>query len=526
MFAFLPLLWIPLSAPASAQDTDAAPVSDEAGDTDAQDIPATEFSFDEQPEDASFGDFDLDSVFVAPVRAQDSDRLTDARSMTAAIIDRLRPDHMLLLPEDVENFGRDRDLSARDYLLSCPVDRYVDCGFVVALRGGADRAVVAEWTLDGQIELSFLDVDQALVRLVLAVDPTTTDVPEQVHGLLGGLLDGSDDLVDVRIEPDASVDPDAFSADALRAAREELDSMEQDLLDRGDRKRGRAKKLTRADLEPYRGRDVQAPWEAAGLTADSWRRYKNSGRTLGWWKARAQGRQWELALSVTPITLGTGPWVQRYEAWYSIDPVSLQREDTYVMQDQERGLLRAWEFGLAIGFLPWMDAQVYGGPVINTFRWRIQRIVPGDEQDIDPLQDRPVTTWRLGGRLNLAPFPTWPARPTLGLGATAWWGQDRANVLEVPADIPDLPPNRMVLLGIHPGVEADLGPILRVWARFDLEIPVSARVTQTFLSGGANLPDDRPGVDAEDDGLSFGGAVGLTARIRMAGRKWRAVSNR
>lgn len=472
--------------------------------------------------------FDLDTVFVAPVQTPDPDRAGQAAALTDRITAALREaDHLVLVPDDVQAFGRDADLPARDYLAACPDGRYIECAFVVAQRAQADHAVVPILQDDGALSLSLMDVSGARVRLALDTDPIETDVPAQVVGLLAAVIADGADLVDVRIEPDVEVDPDAFApAAAQAAAEEELASLDADPLARSDRREGRAARVSRSDMARYRGRDDAPPWDDAGLSADSWRRWRNSGRPLPWWKARAQGRQAELLLSITPIILGGGPWVQRYEAWYSVDPVSLQRSDTYVLQDQERGLLRAWELSIGFGILPWLDVAAFGGPSLHTMRWRIQRIVPGEDDPYDPIQELTVTGWRVGGRVNVAPFPTWPARPTLGLGAAAWWGEDRARVLAVPDDIPDLPRSRMVLLGIHPGVEADLGPVLRVFARMDIEVPVAARLSQTFESGGANLPEDRPGVSTSDDGISLAGTVGITARIRMAGRRWKGTSGR
>jgi len=104
----LTLLLILLAGPAHAQDTDPPDLIEDPADTD---VPPTDGDtdaptdtdgapLDPSPEatDISFGDFDLDTIFVAPIRAQDSERVADARALTRDIVDRLAPDHLLLSP--------------------------------------------------------------------------------------------------------------------------------------------------------------------------------------------------------------------------------------------------------------------------------------------------------------------------------------------------------------------------------------------------------------------------------------------
>lgn len=471
---------------------------------------------------------DLQVVLVAPTERDPSDPPTISDRFEREVLAQLAPDRVPLSIDEVEAFGVDADLDPRTYLLACPPGRYLECAFVVGQRASADHVVTATQPLDDPsgLELAILDVAAASIRFVLPIDPAREDLGTYVSALLEAVIAGEVDPIDLRLEAGAEVDPNERSAAALLAAREELASLDESTPDRGDRQRGRAQRLRSADLRPYRQRDVPTPWEEVSLPADSWRRWRNSGKPLAWWRARVQGRQAELSVGLTLLGLAQGPWTQRYEAWYSIDPVSLRREDTWVLQDQQRGLLRSWEAHLGIGVLPWLELAGYGGPRVHTFRYRVQRIVPGNDPLINPLADRPVTTWHVGGRALFAPFPTWPARPTLGAGVEMWWAEDRARVLAVPEGIPDLPRNRLLLAVLQPGVEVDVSTVLRVFARIDLGIPVGGRVGQTYLSGGGNLPSDRPGPSTEADSLSFGASVGATARIRMAGRRWSRSSVR
>ena len=75
----------------------------------------------------------------------------------------------------------------------------------------------------------------------------------------------------------------------------------------------------------------------------------------------------------------------------------------------------------------------------------------------------------------------------------------------------------MVLLHAAPGAEVTLGKWVLLWARVDVEVPLSTRSHAVFDAGGTVLAG-HPTPDTSDELLSLGGSVGLTLRFRIKPR--------
>ena len=474
-------------------------------------------------QDPTLGAFDIASVLVTTFEPASDALEEDATLLHRLIAEALAADHLVLDMSEVPPFlGYD----ATVYLQGCPPGRYVDCAFVVGQRGGADWVLGGQLRAqEGQLLLTLSVVEVASSTLLLQVDlPFTGEDDAATAAAIGTILDsvmaGEAETTDVRLTVDDSLTGGTVDAAALEAAAVELDELEarDGQVERSERRRGKATRLSPADLDVYRGRDVEPPWALLSLTPDQWRRWKNSGLSLGDWRDRLAGRQASLLLSVSAITVQQGPWTQQYEAWYAIDDFNLELSDQYVMQDLAPGLLKSWEFQLAGGILPWLEVGVFGGPRLVTYRYRIQRIVDGaDSQRLVSPDEKGVTTWHLGGRVGFFPMPSFPARPSLQLGVLYWWGAAQANTLAVPDGIVTTEAPGMLLLQASPGVEVDVGKVLRLWARVDVEVPVWRRVEDPTLFGGAALVG-RPSPDLGDEAVSVGGSIGATVRIRLTRR--------
>lgn len=414
------------------------------------------------------------------------------------------------------------DYDAETYLLSCPAGQYDDCAALVGERADVDYVVgaVLSVTDDGpEAAVSYVRVSDTRELLRLRV-PIRSRTEEAVLAGLVSVMEvvasGGADPVDVR---ELTGGPDQEVADRVQVVASELAAFEAEA---GTATRG-AQRLTRDRLtvdeaRELAGGEAEAPWQRLGLSRASWRRWKNSGETLIQWRERARGRQLTLLLHGTAIVAGAGPWVTRYEGWRALDDRTLDVYETFVLLDQERGAQRGWELGAAIGVTPWLDVGVWGGPRIDTFRWRLVQVVQDQEPRPVDDQSKPVPTWHAGARVGLAPFPTLPARPTLHAGVWGWFGVAREKVLEVPPELPTLGRPWMLLAQVAPGAEVDVGRTIKLYARFHVDVPVAGRVAQQDLAGGAILTD-RPEASVDDDGVGLGGSLGAIVRIKLTKTK-------
>lgn len=464
--------------------------------------------------------FRVDSVLVASLDPADPALRADATALRDLLHATLSRERVTVPMADVAPF---RGYSADIYLQACPPGQYVDCAFVIGQRAATDWVIAGELkAVEGglQVLVSFVDVRSASLLLQVPVQfegPDDDDAAVAVARLLVGLLDGSLQAVDVRQLEGATPTEAAVDPAALQAAADELALLEEEegTVDRGDRRQGRRARIPRSALDDYEGGELIPPWEGLALTPEQWRRWQNSGRTLADWRYRVRGRQGELLIGLSLVGVGWGPWTQIYEAWYAIDDFDLELSEQFVMQDLAPGLLRSWEGSLGVGVLPWLDVGVFGGPRVAPYRWRVQRLVENDDNPrlLEP-QEQVVTTWHVGGRVTFAPMPTFTVRPTVGLGVVAWWGRSQARTVAVPDGLESLDATRMVLLQASPGVEVSVTRHLNLWARADVEVPVARRVDGPVIFGGAALPG-RPSPDADDEGVSVGGAIGATVMVRV-----------
>lgn len=472
--------------------------------------------------------FDLDAVLTATFYVGDEGLREDARRIGAHVEQALSGRLMTLPMSEVPPY---ESYDADVFLRSCPEGQYVSCSLAVGMRGHADWVVAGELAVvDGGLQLlvSVIEVGSSRLAVQLPVgfagdddEATAASLAEAVHTVIEGAYD----------ERDVRPSLEAFDAAALEAHRRaeaegralaEADAREGGS-QRAELERGHRSRLTRADLARFRAAEGESPWERLDMGPAAYLRYRNSGVGLAAWRVRERGHRHSLDLSVQVFGIGMGPWTQVYEGWSGLD-ADLVLTETWVGQQQARGLTRAWDFGLAYGVLSWLTVEVHGGPRLEAWRYRLHREVAGDTSLMRDPEQLQVTTFSVGGRVGLLPWPTLPARPTLHVGVWSWFGARQDRTLEVPAELPVLDANRMVLARAAPGVEVELGRHLLVWARMQVDVPIGGRVTQSSPWSGTLLAD-HPVMNSADDGVGVTAAVGVTARIRLPGRDSRRARN-
>lgn len=437
--------------------------------------------------------------------------------------DTLQDRHLVIPMADVPSFDF---YNAEVYMLGCPPDRYAGCALVVGQRANVDWVVGAELRLQGDdilATVSYVDArnSELMFQTNAIFDGEDDDV---VIVRLGRILDAviageyaSTDIRDVegieRREEEKEFERQRIETEGL-----ELQQMEEELGAVEREETGLDKRrLSLKGLKEEEAAEGTSPWRRLRMTKFQYVRYRNSGIPLDTFRYRMRGRQGELLVGTGGV-FGVGPWGQRWEGWYGLDAADLSVIERAVSLDQQHDVDTTWQFELGVGIMPWLDVMAYGGTRASGWTWRVQQIVEGDEEPVDEPQRKVVATVFAGGRVGFAPLPTYVIRPTISLGAAWWGGTDQTKVIAAPSQLPVLPRSWMVTLQVVPGFEVDLGRHVHLWGRVNLDFPVAGRVLQEDASDGPLLAA-RPEPTLEDDGIGVAGAVGVTARIRLAGRR-------
>lgn len=553
------LLLVP--SPARAQDTgfdmddldalpeegpaDPPPVDDDFGDAsedpgepdgDGTDVEATTIDIGG---DMSF-DLDLNSVLVATFETRQTFLEPEAERVKALVEDALRSAYVVVTMAEVPQFT---DYDAEVYLRSCPDGQYIGCVFVVGGRAKTD------WTVGGSLEavdggykanLSFIDVSDA--KLVLEFDVVLDGSNDQefqdgVLRIMDALVNDQVQNLDLRGDPAAQRAAEAEAAERARRAKDfAADSIYEDPddLDRGEvgmdayvggegeRSGG---KVRMSDLDDMETQGGLTPWERAGLTKGQYRMYRNSGAKLRDFKDKLRGRKGQILIRVSG-NVGSGPWAQEHESYLALaqgsDPNNFGSGDVVdemVVLRQNTALGIGGQLELAVGATPWLDIGAFFGIKSAPYRSRFFVQVPNRDQAPPEYASTSSVTWNAGLRIGVAPGPAWKGRPTLHLGASYWKGVRVARVVnDVPEFLTALQtrPNNFVLMHIQPGGEVDLGRLVQIWVRADIDIPVIGRSLQVFRTQGGDTLDPVPNTTTQN-GLSIGGSLGLTFRIRPGG---------
>ncbi|HMV66089.1 MAG TPA: hypothetical protein PKA64_04520 [Myxococcota bacterium] len=462
--------------------------------------------------------FALDAVLVTTFDHPSAIPRSRVEPLEGMLRESLAKQHLVVPMGDVPPF---ESFTADIYMLGCPTGRYAGCALVVGQRADVDWVVGAELRLEGDDILatfSYVDVraSELMFQINAVFDGEDDDVVIQRLGsFLDAMIAGEFTSVDLRdVDGIAHAADDAeFRRRQIEAAGLDLAEMDAELgaVDREETELDRGRRSVREVKADYA--EGVAPWARLKLTPFQYVRATNRGIPLATMKSKARGRRGEILVGTGGV-FGVGPWGQHWEGWYGLDAADLRVIERAVSLDQQRDVETSWSFEAGAGVLPWLDVMAFGGVRVSGWTWRVQQIVEGDQEPVDDVARKVVTTPFVGGRVDFAPLPAYPARPTLGLGAAWWGGTDQTRVIQVPSQLPTLQRDWMAIVQLAPGVEVDLGRAVHLWARLNVDVPVAGRVLQEDASDGPLLAA-RPQPTLDDDGVGLAAAVGLTGRIRV-----------
>jgi hypothetical protein len=460
----------------------------------------------------------FDSLLVTTVQPEGPEWAADAEALEALLVARFGVTNPLV-PMSAVPFFDVHGYDGRTYLLGCPPGRYAGCALVIGQRTGVDRTVGATIRRDpdpaepgGSLRTAtFHIVDIGDGREVVSVEvpmPAGQDeaVISGVIGLFDEVVRGDHVFEDRREGTDGA--PRGLSDARREQIAKALDRLEEKLgtavVSEVEAEIARPK-LTRADLDEYRARDDQPPWERVGMSPGEYLRFANSGRTFEDWRRSGWGRATSLLLRVG-VGGGQGPWSQRYVGQVLLSDQNLQPVDSAELLEVVRsGGLNA-DFEVGVGVLPFLELDFAAGvrPGSNGYQYdedvQGQIALPTDPSTV------PITTWQLGGRVHFAPFPRWLARPTLGAGVAVWAGAG----LPAQGSFDRIDAPTATFLEVLPGLEVTATPHVVPFARMLASVPV-AGTTRVERDGGAGLVA-KP-TPTGDPGAGLGVQVGLQVRL-------------
>lgn len=458
--------------------------------------------------------FRIDSVLVLDFEHGADVSVTRATSFRLRMQAAMEQAHLVLKLTEVPPFA---DYDAGVYLRSCPPGRYLGCAVVLGAHAQVDWVVATQMSMVGEgsysLRVSYLDVATGeLMHEAVAVLDGADDAAMivQLAQLLDAVIAGQTVPTDLRYVADTQVEVQRRGVETEGLGAEELDA-DAEAIDRTETE-GEVAKVTQDDIDRYESQEGATPWKRLKMTPMQWRRYKNTGAELVSYQKKLQGRQAEISIG-TGFQVGKGPWTQHWEGWFGIDQATLGVVERAVSLEQQPGLERTWRLEVAGGVLPWLDVGFAMQSRVTNWSDNVRQYVEGTTGFREESHDKLLGTWTLTGRVGVAPFPEWPARPTMHVGAGVWMGTKPEKAVQPPFPAPGLQRNRLVLLQLEPGGEVDIGRWLRLWARFSLDLPVAGRVAQEDASVGTLLTDWK-GVSARS-GVGVSGSIGLSARIRL-----------
>lgn len=501
--------------------------------------------------------FDLNSVLVATFEADQAFLEPEAERVRGLVEQALSDAYVVVKMAEVPPFT---DYSADVYLRSCPDGQYIGCVFVVGGRAETD------WTVGGRVEaveggyqvvLSLIDVEKAKLALefdVVLDGSNDAEFKEGVVKVMDALVNGEVEDLDMRADPEAERAAQA-EAERRQAKAEEFakGSVYEDFddLERGDvgldayagaddSRDGRdSGKVTFDDLEEMEDRGGLTPWERVDLTKAQYRLYRNQKIKLRDFKAKLQGRKQEIMFRLQGGAGLTGfGQLHRTDIRYldgsspnniSSDVPLNQQTVQFAQTTTAEGLAYGVGAAFGYGFTPWFEMNLFGNMEIGPYTVQIYQ----EQQGAQPRGNEAtasVVTGLAGLEFGFAPLPAYPARPTLHIGASYWFGTPLANATDViqPWYVAQtLPSSSLLLVNIKPGVEVNIGKVVAFYLRGDIDIPVYGQtVYQATIpknpGGFANFASKFENPDRITQ-LSpyampnFGGHAGLLFRIRVGG---------
>ncbi|MFT7519911.1 MAG: hypothetical protein ACI9MC_002055 [Kiritimatiellia bacterium] len=424
--------------------------------------------------------FKLDAVFVSVFKATDEGLEGTARRVEGRLIELLSQEHLVVPIDDIEAF---EDYSAEIYLESCALDRAPGCAYVIADRGSANWAVSGVLRPLGPgsmvADVAIVDVDSArvVVQFEIHLDGSNdSQFVSAVAGLIRDLSADGTDPDDVRVESDEGTD-----GVRLEAISQGLAELEQDLgaMIRGENVKLERPKLTTHDLAELQGGEDEPPWERLQMTSGQYRRMRNASVPVNNWRIRMRGRAGRLMLR-GDVSIGSGPYHVAYDGRWAIDP---SMPDVVLELDTHQEIVAGSSFSggaeVGLGLLPWLDGSVFMSSRIGSYTFLIHQELIGQARAPRDATVAFKSSVQVGGRITVAPMPTYVVRPTGTLGVSAWFGPGLGNVVDLDSvRFVEPPPKPTVMIvQFGPGVEIEANPDLQFFGRLQASLPVgSARV--------------------------------------------------
>lgn len=443
-------------------------------------------------------EFTYDRVLVATFQPLDEASAADALRLQEAVGARFRQQHQVVPMSEVPAFEV-QGYGGELYLTACPPGQYAGCALVVGQRSQSD------WVVGGTVrreadefdpaksvvllQVHVVDVNEAreVASFGMPVPPDReADVIEGLARVYADVVRGEYELKDLRGDekPEAATELDEARREILAQSLAELEDQLGTAVKAAAVGRLEPAKVTREDLEAYADRDDVAPWVRLGMSQSEYLRFANSGQTIEAWRLEGQGR-FGRVLARAGAGFGPGPWHQAYTGQVLLSDQTLQPVAAVQVLELVKDGSGTADFELGFGVAPFAEVAFTLAMRTGQTRYLLdedvqnQVAVPGRETRYA------MTSWAWGGRVGLAPFPRWPARPTLGLGLVSWAGSgipasDRFERLDAP---------KLTLLQVLPGVEVDASPVVGLYARVATELPIGGVTVRETRDGEELLPN-------------------------------------
>ena len=481
----------------------------------------------------------LDTVLISGFEAAQPFLAAEALRVRSLVERALADDHLVVTMAEIPKF---QDTTAEVYLQSCPAGQYLGCVFVLGEKASTDYAIAGRISAtDGgyRVVLSFIDVRESRLRMDLDVIlDGNNDVAFQdgVRKALGAMLQGEVQSLAADPEAEAAAAAEKAKRDS-KAGKFAEESVYERPADAPDDPvaREEAKTVARSAV-PTTGRLSAAemaaldaepgtkPWDRADLTRSQYRTYRASGLKLADFQDRLLGRKGQVLLRLSGGG-AYGAWLQLHQTGFVLttdaNPSNAKPADVVgqsSVQSQQPGASGLANFELDIGINRWLEVGVFGGLRIAPYQARFDLSYEGDAEPASTpflVDRRTAMSTQVGARVGVIPFPAWLARPTLHVGGSAWLG----NSLRARVDVPDyllasqIRPNNNLFVHINPGFEVAPGRWILVFARADIDVPVTGRILQIFKeNAGQVLQANRPS-ETTTNGPSLGASVGVAVRL-------------
>ena len=456
-----------------------------------------------------------DPVYVAPLHSDDPGLLAEAGRLSALLIPYLEPRYVVTNVDQVPPWP---DYSARIYMESCPPNQYSGCTLVCGDKAGVKYSVggVLTRAYNGvNVDLVFIDNQSSREVLTFGValnGSNDQSLLSAVDTILAKIVAGAFAQIDLRI-----IDTDP-------AEREKLESAKRDILAASlaelERAAGAIERqdtevshetLTKEQIARMEQQEQAKPWEQVGMSPNEYRRYRNSRKPLERWRELQRGRMGQLVGRVG-IGGGLGPFGQEMDGRYTYDDTLTVAEIAqfqYISQDTHFDV----DLELGFGILPFLDITGMFGYKNGSFRYTLNQERVGEPAFVKEPVQVGLGSWQAGVRASIVPLVQSSVRPAAHFGVAYWQGttwQKHIGGIDALVEMKEM---SMVFMQAGPGVEVTMGPLVNLFARGFVDVPLSDTKVEAISEGtpgSLQLP-------ANPDEFQYG-SLGFTIQAGLVGR--------